>query len=508
MRWSLVLAASILTVFVETASAQPTPITVDADVITYDSVQEVVVAQGNVRAAFRRYRLFAETARFDLRSGVVVATGRVRLVDPEGQELRGQALTYNTRTEEGFLEPFEGLQRPRVYLQGGRLDVAPARLVAHEATVTTCDPGRPLYRIVARRVEIIPNQEIVAEHASLYLGNVRLLTVPRLSFSLRPGDPGPRLPGFGYNEIDGYWIDYRFPVRLAGGVGHLRVKYGTLSGPMALLTLTRGSPSFSTTLRLGRTQITDDLRIFETRINLFRYDVAEVGVTTAPVRLGSTPFSWTASATAGWYAEQLTDVATTRLDGEVSVASTPMGLAPNLTLATRGAFRVSAYGTGSLRTIATLAATLSYSLDRYTTGGLGYTYVAVGGRTPLSIDVVDPASTFALGLIRAVPDRYRIAATVFYNALIPETGVQAFVNVIVAPNLEVGVFVDYNFRLATFTDIDYTLRWICDCIDIVVSYRQVRREISIGFGLVGFTQQGAPFVPRSPPPPLTLPQPP
>ena len=156
----------------------------------------------------------------------------------------------------------------------------------------------------------------------------------------------------------------------------------------------------------------------------------------------------------------------------------------------------------------TLAAALSYGLDRFTTVGLGYTYVDVRGSTPLSIDVVDPASTFSLGLVRAIPDRYRLAATVYYNAVVPETILQAFVGAIVTRSLEIGLFVDYNFRLASFTDIDYTLRWICDCIDIAVRYRQVRREISIEFGLVGFTQRGAPFVPRSlPPPPLTLPPP-
>ena len=80
--------ACVVFVFARTAGAQPAPIAVDADVITYDALEQVIVAEGNVRTTFRQYRLFADAARFELRTGVVSATGRVRLVGLQGQELR------------------------------------------------------------------------------------------------------------------------------------------------------------------------------------------------------------------------------------------------------------------------------------------------------------------------------------------------------------------------------------------------------------------------------------
>jgi len=497
VRWSLIIAACVVFAFAHSASAQPAPVAVDADVITYDTLEQVIVAEGNVRTAFRQYRLFADAARFDLRTGVVSATGRVRLVGLQGQELRGRALTFNTRTGVGVLESVEGVVERRIYLRGERLEVSPDRFVAHESTVTTCDPARPLYRIVARRIEVIPNQEIVAHNASVYAGNRRLFTVMRYVVSLRPGEVGTNLPGLGSNSVDGFWVDYRLPVRFPGAGGVVHLKYGAQSGVMGLLTLRRPAPTFEATLRLGRTQTVDDRQAF----NLLRYDVAEVSLARKPVPIGQTPFSWTVSATAGWYAEQLSGLSTTRLDGVVGVGSQPIPLGPRLALVAGAAFRVSSYGTGATRTIASLSAALSYELETYTTVRVAYELVTIRGSTPLMIDVVDPLNTASLGVVRAVPGRYRIAASVASNVALAEIKYSASIGAFVTPTLELGVAAVYNTRLAAVEDIDYTLRSICDCLDVVIRYRHVRREFTIEVGLTGFPERGAPFVPRAIPTP-------
>lgn len=495
VRWSVIGAAAILIVLVKTASAQPAPIVIEADIITYDAVEQVTTAEGNVRATFRRYRLFADAARMDLRSGVLTATGRIRLIDQEGREVRAQTLMYNTRTEEGFVERLEGRFERRVFVRGDRLELSPRRLVLSDATATTCDPQRPLYRIAARRIEVTPGEELVAHDASVFLGGTRLFTVPRLRLSLRPADPGPRLPAVGANEIDGYWIDYRFPVQVAGGAGDLHVKYGTLSGPFALLRLTHEFPGYRLHTRLGRTQ-TDGERQSG---NLLPYDVAEVSAVTRPARLGSLPLTWSLYGAAGWFSERQTGVATTRVDAELSVTPDPIPLSPRLSLSTRGAYRISSYGIGSQRTITTLWAAFSYTLDPLTTLEIGYSYADVQGGTPLNLDVVDPSRTFFVGGTHAVVDRYRVSAFAFFNAVVPETTTKVSVGLVVARNLEVGVFADYNFRTSAFAELNYAIRYICDCIEIAVRYRTIQREFSIELGLTGFGGT-TPLVPRTPPP--------
>lgn len=503
MRYRAVVLLVVVLVFTGTAGAQPAPVTVEADSIVYDSAAQVVTAQGNVRVTLRRYRLFADGARYDLRTQIVVATGNVRMVDARGQELRGRTLTFNARTEEGRFEPIEGIvdRERRVYVRGDRLDFTQDRLVCFEGFVTNCDPKRPLYHITARRIELIPDREIVAHHATLYLGNRRLLTFPRYILSLRPGAEGTILPGLGYNSLDGLWVDYRIPVGMGSGRGRLYVKYGAITGIAPLLTQAWEERAYTATLRLGRAHLVDDRPAF----NGLRYDVAEISATKNPVRIGSGPFSWSLSGTAGWYSELASGVATSRFDGELAVETERLRVAPGLTFAARGAARISAYGTGATRTVATLGAALTYRLDRHTTTSLRYLYVAVQGSTPLSIDVVDPASTISLGVTRTVPDRFRLSAGVAYNTVVPETKLTGSFMVIASPSLEVGASASYNVRLSSFEDIDYTVRFIRDCIDVVARYRQIRNEFSIEFGFVGITERRG-LVPRTTRPGPELPE--
>jgi len=494
VRYGVFALLAVVLIFAGTAEAQPAPVTVEADSIVYASAGEVVIAQGNVRITLRRYRLFADGARYDLRSQIVVATGNVRIVDVHGQELRGHTLTYNARTEEGRFEPIEGIvdREHRIYVRGDRLDFTQDRFVCLEGFVTNCDPKRPLYRITARRIELIPGREMVAYHATLYLRNLRLLTLPRFILSLRPGVEGTVLPGIGYNGLDGFWADFSVPVGAGSGRGRLRLTYGTITGIAPLLTQAWEERAYTATARLGRAQLVDDRPAF----NGLRYDVAEVGSATKPARIGSAPFLWSLSGTAGWYSEPASGVATSRLDGELAVETERLRVAPGLTFAARGAARISAYGTGATRTVTTFGAALTYRLDRHTTTSLRYLYVAVQGSTPLSIDVVDPANTISLGVTRTVPDRFRISAGVAHNTVVPETKLTGSFMVIATPSLEVGASASYNLRLSAFDDVDYTVRFIRDCIDVVARYRQIRNEISVEFGLVGITERRG-LVPRT-----------
>ncbi|MDR7520560.1 MAG: LptA/OstA family protein, partial [Armatimonadota bacterium] len=190
MRWGVVAAAVVFVFGVEVASAQPAPVTIDAETITYDAAQRIVTARGNVRVSARRYRAFAEMLRYDLQTEVAVLTGRVRVIDDRGAEVRGQSLTLNTRTEEGVLEPAEGIvdRKRRIYLRGARLEVSSRRYVTSQSLVTSCDPRTPTVFVTANRIEVVPDEAIVAYDASIYLGGRRLYSTPRFEASLVPGE--------------------------------------------------------------------------------------------------------------------------------------------------------------------------------------------------------------------------------------------------------------------------------------------------------------------------------
>jgi lipopolysaccharide export system protein LptA len=490
--------AAVVLLCVVHASAQPAPVVVDADTITYDAAQQTVVAQGNVRITSGRHRMFADAATYDVRRELLTATGRVRVLDDRGREMRGHTLTFNTRTEEGTLDGVVGIidRERRVYVRGDRLEFNPERYIGYQTLTTTCDPERPLFAVTARRVEIVPNQEIVAYDAAVLVAGRRVFATPRFDISLVPDEPGVLVPGFGANEVDGFWAEYQARVTLPDARGIASLKYTTSSGWFPYLRLTHRAPTFSATVRLGRTRTIDEREAF----TLLPYTVAEASIENRRAPIAGTPLSHGLSVAAGWFDDPTAGVATTRLDGALSVRSEAIPLAPGLVFATGASLRVSAYGTGDVRTVASYVASLTRSLDPHTRATLRYHYVLVTGRSPLLIDDVDPANTLSLSVARVVPDRYRWTVGASHNWAVPETKFTASAFIVTSPSLEVGVFAVYNTRLARFEDLDYTVRWICDCVDVIVRYRQAKREFSVEVGLIGFSDRREMFVPRSPRP--------
>jgi hypothetical protein len=499
VRCRILLAILLVGVVVPTAAAQPAPVTVDADTITYDSGQRVVTAQGNVRVRTGRFRIFADAARYDLAGGIVTATGRVRILNERGDELTGRALTYNVASDAGMLEQAEGMldRRRQVFVRAGRIEVSPDRIIAHDSFTTPCDPAGPVFHVTARRIEVVPDQAIIAYDAQVFIANRLIFGAPRFRMSLVPGEAGLTIPALGHTSVDGYWIEARVPLRLDGADGRLNLKYGTRSGIFALLTLTRRDPAFVTTLRAGRAQTSDDRSAF----NLLRYDVAEVSVAGTPVRVPGTPLSWSLSASAGWFDDATAGVSTTRLQSGVALSSQTIRLSPQLTLDAAADFTIARYGTGDVRSVTGLRASLAYALDTFTQVIAGYALRGIGGTSPLLVDDVELQNTPSLTVVRAVPDRYRVAMRLSHNATVPETTLHGSVFAVVSPSWELGVSAAYNFRLAAFDDVDYTVRRICDCVDVVLRYRQMRNEFSFEMGLVRFAERGEPFVPRSTPAP-------
>jgi len=449
------------------------PITVEADEIAYDAATNVVTARGRVRVTHALFRLFADTMTFDLRTQVVTAEGRVRLIDAQGRELRGTRVVYAILRGEAIITRAETIV-DRVYIRAERAQGNAVRLTVDEATITTCDPTRPLYRITARRVEIIPGEELVARDASIWFGSLRVLTLPVYRMSLRDAR-GPRLPGVGSNPTDGLWIDYRYPYRLGNVAGELYGKYGQISGFFLLNTLSYDQPAWRLTLDTGRTQREDPDNV------VHALTTAELAGTVKPWRVPGLPLFLSGRVAAGWFDELDSAVVTTRLDGTLTLATETFSFGPNLDAAASASYRFSAYGTGEQRTIISGALALTYRFDQATTITARYDLASVQGTTPFFFDVVNSTSTVALTVAHTRPD-FRVQAGVSYDfaALpIPETKLSGGVGFRVSPTVFFDVAAVYSLTTQAFEDLDYTVTFQCDCLTVAVRYRQIRQEISL-----------------------------
>ncbi len=457
------------------------PTVIEADEIAYDAATNTVTARGRVRVTHPRFRVFADTVLFDLQNQVVTAEGRVRLIDAQGRELRGARLVYHIDREEGTVTDAETIL-DQTYLRGGQVEVGRDRITVHQATVTTCDPGRPLYRITARRVVVTPGEELVAHDASLWLGNIRVVTLPVYRMSLRPGERGPNLPGVGYNQTDSFWVDYRFGYGLGPLSGALYAKYGQKTGLFALNTLTYGRPTWAIVLEVGRTQHQDATGV------LRAFTQAEGVFSLKSQRLPGSTLFWSARAAAGWFEETATAKATTRFDGTLAVSSEMYRLSPRLSAFAAASYRLSLYGTGDRRQVLSGNVTLTYQLDDVTTATFSYDLTAPQGTTPFLFDGVTTGSTITLAVARTLAD-YRFSTTVSHNFAVPETKLSAEVGVRISPTLFLTTGAVYNLSSRAFQDIDYTVEYRCDCLTVSVMYRQVRGEIWLLLSLRGVSER-------------------
>lgn len=473
-----VAALAVLVVLLVPARAgaqAATALDVAADQVSYDQTTQQIVAVGSVRLRYRGITLTADRVTVDLLPERLVASGQVVLIDAQGRELRGERLSYDFRAQLAEIVRTTFVI-DRVTVSTARLQATPQRLLAEDATLTTCDPIRPAYRVTAAQIEVIPGERIVARNASLWLGAYRVLTLPVLVLSTRsPGALIAGLPRVGYNTADGLFVDYRLQGAEGRGPGFLYTKLGTRSFGVEL-GLTSPSP-----------------------------DPPPPGIS-ALFTVG-----------AGWFREAA--LATTRLRYEAVLRVAPLGLGPQTSWAGWASWSDAWYGTGDRQQILRAQAAVTHTIRPGTTLRLAYRRLEEFGASPFLFDTVPPldqvhrvdlrfervqspradltatlgAGVFydirdrtpsvALDYVRRVRDRYHWGLGAQYNLTTQVLRLSTDSGLAVGRSSYVTVQAIYNTATGTFEDLDYILSATCDCIQIALKYRQVRRELWVEVGL-------------------------
>jgi len=163
------------------------------------------VLRGAVNIEFEGVRLEAAAAVLNLATGDVYAEGPVALRDDShGARLTCESIVYNMRTHRGRAEGARlVLKLPRVAGSRGRIErgevgtaVVQAtsifregrrRFVAEDAYVTSCGFAEPHWRLSVRRVEAVPGESLTVRGATLRMGRVPVLRLPRYTMDLSEG---------------------------------------------------------------------------------------------------------------------------------------------------------------------------------------------------------------------------------------------------------------------------------------------------------------------------------
>ncbi len=469
------------------ATAQTAPIVVDADQVVYEQLSQQIEATGNVRVQYRGLRLTADYVLVYVADELLAARGHVVVIDLQGRELHGEAMTYNGRTNEVEMMSAQMLV-DRIYIRSDQLRASPRQVVGQTVTVTTCDPDHPAYRITASSVDVIPGDRLVAHDASLWLGGWKVFTVGEYMISLRSPEETARssVPRIGYDNFDGLWIDYLRPYPLGSVKGALYGKYGGQSGFIVRNTLEYGTPAYILTLTVGRNQDTS-----------FRlYDQAELVAALPTRRIGEWPFSVFSTYSVGWFRDPATTVTSSRLQYQVGVVSDRFTLSPQTTAGASASSLQATYGIGAMQGVLRFNADLTHRLGDQTTAKLSYGLVEVTGSSPFAFDTVALADRIHqvgvtlnhAGLrLGALDTELLVGAT--YSFRDASTTYTAGFAISTPGHVSVGVQASYNLSTRSYTDIDYFVStWICDCFQASLKYRQVRQQIWLEVGVLAFLE--------------------
>ena len=158
----------------------------EADQLVYDFDRQTVTAIGNVQIYYGAYVLDAERVTYDQKAGRLVATGGVRMLEPDGTLITAERLDITDDFRDGFVESLNVITTER-----GRFSAQSAErrdgnlIIFRQGVYTACAPclenpdKPPLWQIKAAR--IIHDREertVYYEHARLEFVGVPIAYLP------------------------------------------------------------------------------------------------------------------------------------------------------------------------------------------------------------------------------------------------------------------------------------------------------------------------------------------
>ena len=241
----------------------------EADGVAYDSGGDTVTAEGNVLLRSGDQSVRADQVSWNRNSGAIVATGNVRLVDEDGNQLFTDRLELTDELRAGAMDNLLLALREggRLAAERGTRDDA-GNVILDRAAYSGCAvvdsegcPKNPSWRITADRV-IYDAENDTIRFRGAFLEVFGLRVLPLVALSLRTdgsANSGFLVPDLGYSRSNGFELAESYYMRLADNRDLL------LSGYLYTETAPMVSAQYRELTDLGAYQVTGYLT-YGTRI--------------------------------------------------------------------------------------------------------------------------------------------------------------------------------------------------------------------------------------------------
>jgi LPS-assembly protein len=197
----------------------------EADIVGFDEASDTVTASGNVLLSSGDRSLRANRVSWNRTTGAILAAGRVRFVDENGNQLYSEELSLSDKFEAGAMQDLLLALR-----QGGRLAAEEGvrtpdgQLALQNASYSACSvispdgcDRTPSWRITADRVTYVPDEKRIRfKGAVLELFGRRVLPLPGLAVRTDGGAvSGFLVPDLRISESNGVEVSGTYYHRFA-----------------------------------------------------------------------------------------------------------------------------------------------------------------------------------------------------------------------------------------------------------------------------------------------------
>jgi LPS-assembly protein len=177
---------------------------------TMDTIDNIVIAKGDVVVIYQDYHLSAKRARYDRDSGDLELFENIRASQGENIKLLGEYAKLNIANKERTFTPFFMLEKTSdVWLSGDKGFSKEKDIDVTSGVMSGCDPNNPLWKMEFTSSEYnTDTMWLNLYNARLYLYDIPVFYTPYFGYSLdTTRRTGLLPPMIGYSEKEGFYYE-------------------------------------------------------------------------------------------------------------------------------------------------------------------------------------------------------------------------------------------------------------------------------------------------------------
>ncbi|WP_196594386.1 LPS-assembly protein LptD [Pectinatus sottacetonis] len=152
-------------------SSKPAPIIFEGKDISYNSLTGAVYAKGNVKITHKYSRMTTDAMNGNAKSGEVDIKDKAHMLQyTPAVVLDGYDTRYNYNTKKGKMENIKGSINNK-FIWGKKIEFYPEEMIIYNGSITRCPAKTPDYRMSADKIEIWPDDHMIAYNAKFWIKN-------------------------------------------------------------------------------------------------------------------------------------------------------------------------------------------------------------------------------------------------------------------------------------------------------------------------------------------------